>query len=126
MRNAWVGTLNSVAPTLTGSRPGSFDGSDAQVGHSRYATSATAPVATTPAPMMGTKWPRRGLCHRWAPLEADESRVMKLASWRGRAPGRLARISPEYATGFAASARFRALHGAGEPCVGVVPALTFS
>jgi hypothetical protein len=48
MRKAWAGTLNSVAPTLTGNRPGSSEASDPQVGHSKYATSATAPVTIAP------------------------------------------------------------------------------
>src|SRR3981081_1455358 len=82
MRNASAGTLNSAAPTLTGTRPGSFEGSDSQVGHSRYATSATAPVTITPDTATGTRWPRRGLRHRRVLFWTDEKRVMTSASWR--------------------------------------------
>jgi hypothetical protein len=35
MRTAAVGTLNKVAPTLTGSRDGPLEGAVPQVGHSR-------------------------------------------------------------------------------------------
>jgi hypothetical protein len=68
--------LNSVVPTLTGNRSGSFEASDPKVGHSKYATSATAPVAMTPDIATGTMWPRRVFGHRRAPFWADESRVM--------------------------------------------------
>ena len=35
MRIAMVGTLNSVAPMLTGNRVGSLEASGSQVGHSK-------------------------------------------------------------------------------------------
>src|SRR3954452_5977567 len=57
LRTAAVGTLNSVPPTLTGSRDGSLDFSGSQVGHSNHAPTAIAPAAINPATKIGTTWP---------------------------------------------------------------------
>ena len=53
MRTAAVGTLNSVPPMLTGSDAGAPGSSGVQVGHNRYATNATAAIASARATVIG-------------------------------------------------------------------------
>src|SRR4030095_12685785 len=70
IRIAMVGTLNRVAPILTGNRAGLLEASAPQVGHSKWATRPIAPDVTAHPSTIGITWPRersrepRAMC--WA------------------------------------------------------------
>src|ERR1700722_6590783 len=70
------GTLNSVEPTLTGSRAGPLAGSTSQVGHSRYATNDSAATARAPPERIGSKWLRQSLPVVRAMVWAEVRNVM--------------------------------------------------
>src|ERR1700744_3477715 len=95
MRIALVGTLNSVLPTLIGSRSGVLDPLNPQVGHNRYATSTTAAVPTVTPSTIGSRW-----CQSRVEKRGRVNTVMKgIARTRDRI------IASHYATPAAGSFR---------------------